>query len=244
MRILVVNDDGIASPGLARLARCAAALGETWVAAPAGQCSGMSQRITVFGSLEVREAPAFPVEGVHAISVGGTPADCVRAALALLPEKPDVVFSGINSGYNVGRDIQYSGTVGAAAEGLLSGIPAIAFSAGVADPRVTEAHLPRIARELLAQPAPAGAIWNVNFPDCAPEQLRGILTDRFPSDLPCYQFTFTPAPLPDGGTELLLSSQLAAQAEPGSDIEAILQNYISIGPVNCDRRCARRSAQA
>ena len=82
MNILVVNDDGILSPGLACLARVAARFGRVWVVAPAQQCSAMSHRITVFGSLELRPVPDFPVTGVEAWTVSGTPADCVKAALA------------------------------------------------------------------------------------------------------------------------------------------------------------------
>lgn len=109
MRILVVNDDGIKAPGIKRLVQMAAGLGEVWVVAPAAQCSAMSHRITVRGDLEVKPYD-FPATGVTAYSVGGTPADCVKVALGyLMTEKPDIVFSGINAGYNVGRDILYSG---------------------------------------------------------------------------------------------------------------------------------------
>lgn len=105
MRILVVNDDGIKAPGIKRLVQMAAGLGEVWVVAPAAQCSAMSHRITVRGDLEVKPYD-FPATGVTAYSVGGTPADCVKVALGcLMTEKPDIVFSGINAGYNVGRDL-------------------------------------------------------------------------------------------------------------------------------------------
>ena len=126
MRILIVNDDGIRSPGLISLAKMAVQLGEVWVVAPDNQCSAMSQRISVFGSIHVREVLDFPVEHVQAWSISGSPADCVKVALSyVMKEKPDVVFSGINNGYNVGVDILYSGTVGAAVEALVNGIPAI-----------------------------------------------------------------------------------------------------------------------
>ena len=127
-KILLVNDDGIRADGLAFLARLASRLGEVTVAAPDSQCSAMSHRITVHGELTVKKV-SFPVPEVTAYSVSGTPADCVKVALHyLLSEKPDIVFSGINRGYNAGVDILYSGTVGAAMEALVNGIPAIAFS--------------------------------------------------------------------------------------------------------------------
>ena len=116
LNILIANDDGIDSPGIVRLAEAAAKFGSVWVAAPSSQCSGMSQKLTIFGEFPVSR-PAFPVSVMDAWSIGGTPADCVKLAVNfLMPVKPDVVFSGINFGYNTGFDIAYSGTVGAAME--------------------------------------------------------------------------------------------------------------------------------
>lgn len=115
-----------------------------------------------------------------AYSIGGTPADCVKTALkAVLPIRPDVVFSGINIGYNAGFDIAYSGTVAAAMEAVMNGIPAIAFSAqhdGSYD--VTDRYILDIARELLAAPLAPGEIWNVNFPGCPLDEFKGILHER------------------------------------------------------------------
>ena len=82
MKILVANDDGIRSPGLEHLVRMARNLGEVWVVAPSGQCSAMSQRISVFGTLDLQPVPDYPVEGVRAWTVSGSPADCVKVALA------------------------------------------------------------------------------------------------------------------------------------------------------------------
>lgn len=155
--------------------------------APDAQCSAMSQRITVRGDLVVKSVD-FPVEGVHAYSVSGTPADCVKVAFSyVLPEKPDVLFSGINAGYNVGLDLAYSGTVGAAMEGLMQGVPAIAFSGegnGVYD--VVDQYLIPITEELLAKKLPANQIWNVNFPGCTCDKLRGIKRDRIPAQTQFY----------------------------------------------------------
>ena len=175
--ILIVNDDGIESYGIAKLAAMAANFGDVWVVAPEGQCSGMSQRLTIFSELNVQERE-FPATVRAAYSVSGTPADCVKTAIkSLLPIKPDVVFSGINSGFNTGFDIAYSGTVGAAMEALLNGVPAIAFSeTHVGCREVTDMFLYEIARELIKRPL-AGEIWNVNFPDCTLNEYRGILRD-------------------------------------------------------------------
>ena len=134
MKILVVNDDSIHAPGLALLAEKAMALGEVWVVAPAHQCSAMSQRLSIHAALRVEKVD-FPVPVRGAYQVDGTPVDCVKTALQyILPERPDFVFSGINAGYNVGFDIAYSGTLGAAFEAVMNGIRAIAFSSTMGKP--------------------------------------------------------------------------------------------------------------
>ncbi len=234
MNILVVNDDGIQSPGLACLARVAARLGRVWVVAPAQQCSAMSHRITVFGSLELRAAPDFPVSEVEAWTVSGTPADCVKVALArVLPQKPDLVLSGVNQGYNVGLDILYSGTVGATMEALANGLRAMAVSIGMGDDyRVIDARLPDILRSLLPRPIEPWKIWNINFPACAPEELRGTREGCWPSALQFYHNTYRPTELEDGGIRLELTSTIEQNPEPGSDMDAVLRNYIAIGKIS------------
>ena len=134
MNILISNDDGIRAEGIARLAAAALPFGRVYVAAPQSQCSGMSQKLTIRGTLAVEQAD-FPVPVEAAWAVGGTPADCVKAAVkALVPCRPDVVLTGVNQGWNAGLDIAYSGTIGAALEGVMNGIPAILFRAGVLRP--------------------------------------------------------------------------------------------------------------
>ena len=129
MKILVVNDDSIHSPGIALLAKAAMELGEVTVVASAHQCSAMSQKITICGDMRVDKVEDFPVPVKAAYKVDGTPVDCVKIALQyLLEERPDYVFSGINDGYNTGFDIAYSGTMGAAFEAVMNGVPAMAFS--------------------------------------------------------------------------------------------------------------------
>ena len=116
--ILIVNDDGIHSEGIVRLAQAASRFGRVWVAAPDEQCSGMSQKISIFDPILVRPYD-FPAPVEAAWSIGGTPADCVKVAVGyLLDGAPDLVLSGINNGYNAGFDNAYSGTIGAAAEAL------------------------------------------------------------------------------------------------------------------------------
>ena len=127
MRILIANDDGYLAPGLAALVRACEGLGELDVVAPEQNASGTSNALTLTRPLSVFEARGEHVKGFKVIN--GTPSDCVHVALTgLLEHKPDLVLSGINNGENMGDDTLYSGTVAAAMEGFLFGIPAIAFS--------------------------------------------------------------------------------------------------------------------
>ena len=232
MRILVVNDDGIDAKGIHILSNMAKELGEVWVVAPDAQCSAMSQRITVCGELTVKETQ-IPVEGVHAYSVSGTPADCVKVALYyLLPEKPDIVFSGINFGYNAGQDILYSGTVGAAVEALSNGIPAIAFSSeanGIYD--VVHEYLLSITKDLMERILPLDTLWNVNFPGCSVAECKGILENRIPANHQLYQDDYVKKEQHEDGFVLRAGGLLIDTAEEGTDIKAVLDRYISIGTI-------------
>ena len=184
MRILVVNDDSIEATGIIKLAAKAKELGEVWVVAPARQCSAMSQRITVRGNLELIRREDFPVDGVKAYSLSGTPADCVKVAVEYLlkDQLPDIVFSGINKGYNVGFEIAYSGTVGATLEAISKGIPAIAFSVEMDENyEVTDQYLIPVTRELLKKKIASNEIWNVNFPGCGLQKYQGIRWDTIPA---------------------------------------------------------------
>lgn len=127
-KILITNDDGIDSDGIIRLAKIAVEFGEVWVVAPESQRSAMSHSVTLRHGIEAWKVD-FPVSGVHAYACDGTPADCVRiGVLNIVPGKPDHVFSGINYGYNVASDIQYSATAGAAFEAAFQKVHTIAFS--------------------------------------------------------------------------------------------------------------------
>lgn len=237
MKILIVNDDSIHAGGIALLARIAMEFGDVTIVAPAQQCSAMSQRITIRGTLTAKRAADFPV-GVDAWEVDGTPADCVKAAmLCILREKPDLVLSGINAGWNAGFDIAHSGTLGAAFEAAMYGIPAAAFSnAHGASLDLAEKYLAGILRELIAAPMPAGAVWNVNFPGCAEEDLKGILRDRTVAPAPLFRERYAQTLLPDGSLRLTIDGEMVTADDPtpaGSDLEAVLHGYISIGPVKC-----------
>ncbi len=235
MKILIVNDDSIHAAGLAVLAREAMKLGEVTVVAPAHQCSAMSQKISIRGTLAV-ERVDFPVPVKAAYQVDGTPADCVKVALRyILKEKPDYVFSGINDGFNVGFDIAYSGTLGATFEAVMNGVPAIAFSSAMGGSLETaEQYLAEIARELVQQGQARGEVWNVNFPSIPPREVKGILRERTVAPCPFYKDSYTVEESADGIARLepkgmpLVS---ADEAPAGSDAEAVLMGFISIGKV-------------
>ena len=231
-RILLVNDDGIEAEGLRRLADMAARIGEVWVVAPDCQCSAMAHRLTLYEPMSAREE-AFPASAAGAWRIGGTPADCVKIALGhLLPERPDFVFSGINRGWNAGYDVAYSGTVAAALEAAMQGVPAIAFSTEYPENYETaEALLPSLARELMGKDPGRCAIWNVNFPGCALSELQGVLYDRSVAPLQLYADGFLSEPDGKGGQLLW---QHGSRTDPslapeGTDLAALLAGYVSVG---------------
>ena len=232
-RILITNDDGIDSDGLRSLAVAAGKFGEVYVVAPDGQRSAMSHCFTYLEPLMIKEYD-LGIPGVKAFSCSGTPADCVRAAvIKLLPERPDTVFAGINNGFNIGWDIQYSATIGAVMEAASLGIHAAAFSrdAGAGD-ELIDRYLEDIMDELIRTPLDNNQVWNVNFPKGSVDECRGILrnckvsTDRFYAD------DYTDEILPDGTHKMMIVPKRVWTSTPGTDLDAVLNGYISVGTVN------------
>ena len=232
MKILVVNDDSIHASGIEALARAAAELGDVYVAAPSEQCSAMSQKLTLRELISVEEFPEFPAPVKGAWCIGGTPVDCVRVALDyILKEKPDFVFSGINNGYNVGYDIFYSGTAGAAFEAARGGVPAIAFSCQSFDHlEAVEPHLLPVIRELMAEKQEPGMVWNVNFPALAKRPLAGILRDRVPAPVGMFDDHYVEQGWENGKVMLkCVGTPISNERIPdGTDAAAVRQGYISI----------------
>lgn len=167
MRILLTNDDGIYAPGLAAMERELRKLGDVTVAAPLTEQSGVGHAITYLTPLMAREV--FAEDGKRrGWAVEGSPADCVKLAVcALLPERPDLVVSGINSGMNAGINVLYSGTVAAAIEGAFFGITSIAVSLEYHDaPRydIAAEKAAGIIKQMLAQKDAVGHLYNLNIP--------------------------------------------------------------------------------
>ncbi len=177
MRILVSNDDGIGAAGLQPLADALAALGEVWVVAPLHEQSACSLSLTMRRPLRVDR------QGPRRFAVDGTPADCVYLAVHhLLPARPDLVVSGINRGANLGCDVHYSGTVGAAMEASFAGLRALAVSLYVDWKTPPERHhwgtaadlAIQVARLMLDRPVRPLGLWNLNVPDRPAAEVPGI----------------------------------------------------------------------
>lgn len=229
-KILITNDDGIDSDGIVRLARAAKDFGEVWVVAPDGQRSAMSHSITLRHSVEVWECD-FPVPGVHAYACDGKPADCVRiGVLNIVPGKPDHIFSGINYGYNLATDLQYSATAGAAFEAAFQRIHTIAFSEDASEiHEVTDKYLKEIIADLLDKPLEINQIWNVNFPGCSVTECKGILYDRKVSTDNFYNDRYHETMVAPGRISYMVEGIRNDQALEGTDLKAIFEKYVSIG---------------
>lgn len=248
MKILVTNDDGIRAKGIKVLSDAARLFGDVVVVAPIEQCSAMSQRITLGSSMELKKISEEPgtekLGSITRYSLTGTPADCVRVATGyLMPQKPDFVFSGVNHGHNMGFDLSYSGTACAAVEGILQHIPAAAFSSSFSDNmECCEEYLPKVIELLLGYERSDSFIWNVNVPDCAPDKCKGILENRTVARQPYFadnyyavdadeKYDKTMRGFPEGSdtVRVMAEGYPAVSAPKGTDIEAVFDNYISIG---------------
>lgn len=177
--ILISNDDGITAPGIAKLVQLMTQLGEVVVVAPDSPQSGMGHAITIGHPLRLTENRVFG-PGVEAYECSGTPADCVKIAKhhVLKDRRPDLVVSGINHGSNASVNVLYSGTMSAAIEAAIEGLPAIGFSLCEYGPHADFSHVDgwvlQIARQALAHGIPAHTALNVNIPKSANGLIQGI----------------------------------------------------------------------
>ncbi|MGV0999178.1 MAG: 5'/3'-nucleotidase SurE [Fluviibacter sp.] len=231
MNILLSNDDGYFATGLRVLHESLSSLGHIEVVAPERDRSGASNSLTLDRPLTLRTAPnGFKF-------VNGTPTDCVHLAVTgLIETLPDLVVSGINHGANMGDDTVYSGTVAAATEGYLLGVPAMAVSlvGKVGCHFETAAQVARILSEkLLAQPFGQPVLINVNVPDVPFEQLMGMRVTRLGKRHKAEPVIKTTNPR--GETVYWVGPAGAAQdAGPGTDFHAVGEGYVSITPLRLD----------
>lgn len=174
-RVLITNDDGYEAEGIRLLLELASGLAEeVWLVAPEHDQSGSSQSLSLHQPLRLKQL------GERQFAVRGTPSDCVlMGAFHLMPEKPDLVLSGVNLGINMADTVGFSGTLGAAHTAALYDIPAIALSQAWKDRNHIHWQTPQqfavgLIRLLLSRPLPAGLVTNINFPAVAPDQITGV----------------------------------------------------------------------
>ncbi|MEH6503660.1 MAG: 5'/3'-nucleotidase SurE [Cycloclasticus sp.] len=231
MHILISNDDGYLAPGLLALAKSLATVAEVTVVAPDRNRSAASNSLTLEMPLRVQQME----NGFF--SVDGTPTDCVHLAITgLLKNDPDIVFSGINNGENMGDDVLYSGTVAAATEGRFMGLPSIAISMNSSQPAhyETGAYVAvQLFKGLLNEKLPNDTILNVNVPDLPLSEIKGfkatrlglrhrsesVIEARDPRNKIIYWVG------PPGGQQ---------DAGEGTDFHAVEQQYVSITPLQID----------
>jgi 5'-nucleotidase len=233
MLILCTNDDGYLARGLRVLAEAARPLGEVHVVAPDREQSATSHSLTMHVPVRARGVG----EGVH--SVTGTPTDCVMLAVqALLPQRPDFVLSGVNHGMNMGEDVLYSGTVSAAMEATVFGIPAVAISyAGRGEVDHLEAYAPLLGRllaQLLARPGfPRETLLNVNLPPIPPAEVKGVQVTRLGRRV--FTDGLTQGRDPSGRPYFWIGGgNLEWAAEAGTDFHAVDAGYVSVTPLHLD----------
>jgi 5'-nucleotidase len=240
VRILLTNDDGITSRGLFEAKRALERVGEVSVIAPDANRSGVGRGITIHRSLHVTEVELR--DGTIGYATDGTPVDCVRFAdLGLLGERPDLIVSGINYGFNLGDDVTYSGTVAAAFEGILLGIPGIAISQGSptagADFRRHEAYdfatsaalLPALVERIASDGLPSGTIVNVNVP----ARPRGVMVARLGKRI--YRDRLDLEADEEGRRRYrIYGDDPSYHDEEGTDFRAIAEGNVAITPIHLD----------
>lgn len=241
MRILVTNDDGVDAPGLLALKRALDAVGETLVVAPEHNWSAAGHRKTMHKPLRLAQARLD--DGTLAYAASGSPSDCVALVmLGALKVKPDLVVSGINPNPNLGQDMTYSGTVTAAMEGTISGVPSFAVSTdtreahkrGVAAPFALAAEFAAVvARQIMAEGLPPGVLLNVNVPGVARSDLKGVQVTRMCRRI--YRDELVERTDPRGRPYYWIGGEEpTAEPDEGTDFWALEHGFISVTPLHLD----------
>jgi 5'-nucleotidase len=234
-RVLIANDDGINAPGLKILERAAKALfKEVWVVAPETEQSATSHSLTLRRPLRIRRISA------RRFAIDGTPTDCVLLGVRQImrDNPPDIVLSGVNRGGNLGEDITYSGTVAAAMEGTLLGIPSVALSQHYQDRqqvpwKTAEVWTAKVLEVLAKTSWPSGILMNVNFPDAAAHDVTGI-------EVACQGRRkiggeIQPGRDPRGDAYFWIGAQRDEEKfRPGTDLEAVERGAVAVTPLTMD----------
>lgn len=237
MRILLTNDDGIHAEGLKVLERIARNLSDdVWIVAPETDQSGLAHSLTLSEPLRLRR-----ISDRH-FAVRGTPTDCVIMGIRhVLQGKPDLILSGVNSGSNLADDVTYSGTIAAAIEGTIQGIPSLALSQAVRRVdgqrdvpwQVAERHAPALIERLMKLSLPTGTFLNLNFPACDENEVGGVdVTAQGKTD-----FALVVDERQDGRGNpyfWLRFGEKTGQFAEGTDIHSVRSNRISVTPLKLD----------
>lgn len=237
MKILISNDDGINAIGIKALALAMQELGDVYVIAPERNQSATGHAVTMHTPLRCKKVDLFG-EKIKAWWVNGTPADCVKLGVEnLMKERPDLIVSGINMGENLGTDVIYSGTVSAAVEGAIFGIPAISFSYEdhkAVDMTDVAFAAKEICKQILVHGIPKDHIFNVNIPKFKNlNEIQGIKTCKL--GIKIYKNNFEERKDPNGNKYYWLAGELIELPEDiDTDIFAVKNKYISITPINID----------
>ena len=240
MHILVSNDDGYRAPGLSAMVEAVSDFGEVTVITPNQDRSGASNSLTLTVPIRVEQ-----IENGYFVC-SGTPTDCVHLGITgLMPQEPDMIISGINNARNLGDDVLYSGTVGAAMEGRFLGLPAIAVSLAGDDPIHfdTAGNVVRqLLEKMLQTPLSPSNILNINVPDLPRDQINGWQATRLGGrDRACPAVRATD---PVGKDIYWIGAAGVEQdAGPGTDFFAIAQGYVSITPLTADMTDRTRLAE-
>ena len=236
MNILITNDDGIHSAGLITLAQEISKIARVTVVAPDRERSATAHAITMHKPLRVEKVD-IPDCNALGWMINGTPSDCVKLALeALLDFTSDIVLSGINSGPNLGTDVIYSGTVSAAIEAALSGVPSIALSIvghGNVSFKNAAIFTKKLCLQILNHIFPRDSLLNINIPSVEPEAIEGIAITHLGTIR--YKNSFDRRTDPRGKVYYWLAGEaIGRNDDKGSDVWAVKNNYISITPLLFD----------
>lgn len=229
--ILATNDDGIRARGLTALTEALSGIGRVVVVAPEQEQSASSHAITLDKPLRINEYKP------DRLGVSGTPTDCVLLAVrGILESEPDLIVSGINHGPNMGEDVNYSGTVAAAIEGNILGIPSIAVSIVSWEPAhfdVAADASRYLAEKMLKQEVPRSTIWNVNIPDLPGNEIRGMRITKLGSRV--YKDVIVKKKDPRGKNYFWIGGEDPGWSiEENTDFAAVSAGYISVTPLQID----------
>jgi 5'-nucleotidase len=239
VRILITNDDGIYAPGLDVCADIARTLSDdVWIVAPESDQSGVSHSLSLNDPLRLREVDD------RRYAIKGTPTDCVIMGVRhlLIDAPPDLILSGVNRGQNVAEDVAYSGTIAGAMEGSILGVPSLALSQAYGAESRQKPHWetairfgPELIRKVLAEGLPRNVVVNVNFPDCPPDQVKGIaVTTQGKRDQELLRIDARRDGRGNPYYWVAFERREKKQMRDGTDLSALMDNHIAVTPLRLD----------